>query len=74
MDVKHGVLVLSLFEEREMLGWVSVFLNEFGYDSFNTGVQTGFLTEGRNELCYSSMCSVDRSALLAEKRVVRVIK
>ncbi len=66
MDIKNSICVFALFEEMKVFGRVDVLLNKFRYDSFNSGVQTSFLTKGRKQLRYGSMCAVDGPSLLAE--------
>ena len=59
VDIKHCVLMFALFEEGEMGLGVCVFLDELGYDSFDSGVKSGLLTKGGEKLGESPVRAID---------------
>ncbi len=45
LHIQDSVFVFALLEEVEVFGRVDIFLNEFWYDSLNSGVQPGLLAK-----------------------------
>ncbi len=45
VDIKHSVFVFALLNKGQVFGRINVFLYEFRYDSFDTGIKTGLLTQ-----------------------------
>ncbi len=66
MHVKDSIFVFALFKEVEVFRWVDIFLDEFRYDSLNSGVQPGLLAKRSKQLGDGSMCAVDGAPLLAK--------
>ena len=72
--VKRCVFVFALFEKGEVGESVCVFLYEFGYDSFNPSVKSGFMAEGSKKSGERPMCTVDRATLFAQQGMVGIVK